>query len=253
MESRVGIGAILVAALWIGGCATPPQAVVYDPWESWNRSVYRFNDAMDRSVLRPVASAYRDTVPQPVRSGVGNFFDNVQDLWSALQHGLQGRGQDAATSALRFGVNTTLGVYGVLDVATAMNLDRQPNDFGRTLGEWGVGEGPYMVLPFFGPSTLRDTAGLAWDRRAQWMTALDHVPTRNATTVLYVAHRRAQFLDAMQMLDEVALDPYAFTRDVYVQRRRSLSTDGGIPPQDDAAWDAEDLAPRVGDGQSTSQ
>lgn len=227
------------AALLLGACASGPNANPRDPLEPLNRGIYSFNDALDRSVVKPVATAYRDVLPRPVRTGVNNFFDNLQDAWSFVNQALQLKGEAAGNSLVRVGVNTVFGLGGVLDVASEMRIPRQTEDFGQTLGYWGIGPGPYVVLPLLGPSTLRDTAVLPVDSAGNTVSQLEHVPTRNSLTGLSLVNRRARLLDATQMLDEVALDPYTFTRDAYLQRRRNLVFDGN-PPEDTAPAGPQD-------------
>lgn len=230
---------LVAAVLLLSACATGPNANPRDPMEPFNRGVYGFNDAVDRAVIKPVASAYRDVLPSPVRTGVSNFFNNLQDLWSFVNNTLQLKGEGAGNSIVRFGVNTVFGLGGLIDIASEMRIERHTEDFGQTLGRWGVGAGPYMVLPFVGPSTVRDTAALPVDMTGNVVSHVDHVPTRNSATVLNLVDRRSQLLDASRMLDEVALDPYAFTRDAYLQRRRNQVYDGN-PPDEDAYVPAND-------------
>lgn len=227
-------GGFVALALVITGCASGPQADPRDPLEPFNRGVYQFNDAVDRAVVKPVAIAYRDVIPSPVRTGVSNFFNNLQDAWSAVNNALQLKGEAAGNSLVRFGVNTVFGWGGLLDIATEMQIERHTRDFGHTLGYWGVGPGPYLVLPLLGPSTLRDTAALPVDTQGNFISGLEHVPTRNSATAMKLLDRRAQLLQASDMLDQVALDPYTFTRDAFLQRRRSAIYDGNPPDEEDA-------------------
>jgi len=233
--------ALVVAALLLSACATGPNANPRDPLEPFNRSMYGLNDAVDRAVIKPVATAYRDVLPSPVRTGVSNFFNNLQDLWSFVNNTLQLKGEGAGNSIVRFGVNTVFGLGGLIDIATEMRIERHTEDFGQTLGRWGVGAGPYVVLPLLGPSTVRDTAALPVDMKGNVVSQVDHVPTRNSATVLNLVDRRSQLLDASQMLDEVALDPYSFTRDAYLQRRRNQVYDGN-PPDEDVSMPANDTS-----------
>ena len=152
------------------GCATGPQANPKDPFEPMNRSISKFNDALDDNVLKPVATGYRDYTPQPVQTGIGNFFRNLSDVFSTLNNGLQLKGRETAESLMRVVVNTTLGIYGIFDVATEIGLQRHPEDFGQTLGYWGVPDGPYLVLPVFGPSTVRDGAVLPLEFSTDYVT-----------------------------------------------------------------------------------
>lgn len=232
---------LVAAALLLTACASGPNANPRDPMEPFNRGVYGFNDAVDRAVIKPVATAYRDVLPSPVRTGVSNFFNNLQDLWSFVNNTLQLKGEGAGNSIVRFGVNTVFGLGGLIDIASEMRIERHPEDFGQTLGRWGVGAGPYVVLPLLGPSTVRDTAALPVDMTGNVVSQVDHVPTRNSATVLNLVDRRSQLLDASQMLDEVALDPYSFTRDAYLQRRRNQVYDGN-PPDEEAYVPANDVA-----------
>ena len=214
-------GAVLGLVMLVG-CATGPQADPRDPFEPFNRGVSTFNDKVDEAVVRPVAVAYRDVVPSPVRTGVHNFFGNLRDAWSSLNALLQGRPKEAAENFMRFNVNTFLGFGGVLDIATEMGIERTPLDVGTTLGRWGVPSGPYLVLPFMGPSSVRDGVGLVIDGRGDWVAQdVDHIPTRNSLYALRITDTRVVLLPATDMLKDIALDPYVFTRDAYLQRRAS--------------------------------
>jgi phospholipid-binding lipoprotein MlaA len=227
-------GGLLLLALAITGCASGPNANPRDPLEPFNRGVYQFNDTLDRAVVKPVATAYRDVLPSPVRTGVTNFFNNLQDAWSFVNNTLQLKGEAAGNSLVRFGVNSVFGLGGVLDIATEMQIERHTKDFGETLGYWGVGSGPYLVLPLLGPSTLRDTAALPIDSQGNLISGVEHVPSRNAATALKMVNLRAQLLQASAMLDQVALDPYTFTRDAFLQSRRSDIYDGNPPDEVDS-------------------
>jgi len=225
------LSVVCVMLLLTTACATGPNANPRDPAEPFNRGVYSFNDAVDRALVKPVATAYRDVFPQPVRTGVTNFFANLQDAWSGVNNALQFKPRETVESFLRFGVNTTFGLVGLLDIATEMRIERHTEDFGQTLGYWGVGTGPYLVLPLLGPSTLRDTAALPVDTQGNLLTNVNDVAARNSAIVLDLVNRRSRLLDASKMLDEVALDPYTFTRDAFLQRRRSLVYDGDPPDE----------------------
>jgi phospholipid-binding lipoprotein MlaA len=233
-ESKLTQCCLLALALLMSGCATGPNANPHDPLEPFNRGVYKFNDAVDRAVVKPVATVYRDVLPSPVRTGVTNFFNNLQDAWSIVNNTLQFKGEAAGNSLVRFGVNTVFGLGGVLDIATEMRIPRHSEDFGQTLGYWGVGSGPYLVLPLLGSSTLRDTAALPVDAQGNLVSAVDDVPTRNALTTVNLLNVRSQLLQASDMLDQVALDPYTFTRDAFLQRRRSAIYDGNPPDEADS-------------------
>ena len=163
MTRRAQILLLALALAGASGCASVPNPDPSDPLEGFNRSVYRFNDAFDRAVAKPVATAYKEVLPNPVRNGVRNFFSNIADLLIGANNLLQGKPEEALTDWMRFAVNTTFGVVGIADWATDMGLDKHNEDFGQTLGRWGVGSGPYVVLPFLGPSDVRDSVGTALD------------------------------------------------------------------------------------------
>lgn len=219
------------AALWacasltlllIQGCATAPGGNPSDPFESLNRSVFSFNDSVDRAVVKPVALAYRDAIPSPVRAGVNNFFGNLQDMWSVVNNALQGKGVEAGDSMGRVMINTVFGLGGLLDMAGEANIPKHTEDFGQTLGVWGVPAGPYLVLPLLGSSTVRDSAALVVDYQGDLVSSVDKVAVRNSLQVTRGVDLRANLLRAGNLLDEAALDKYSFTREVFLQRRRSL-------------------------------
>jgi len=214
-------------------------AIAADPLESFNRSMFTFNDAVDRNVLRPVAGAYEQVTPSFFRKGVSNFFGNLGDAWSTVNSALQLKPKHTVENLMRVLVNSTFGILGVLDVATEVGIERHTEDFGQTLGYWGVGAGPYVVLPVLGPSTLRDTAALAVDFKGDWVALQDDVAFRNSAYVLRGVNQRAKLLRAGNMLEEAALDKYTFVRDAYLQRRQSQVLDGNLPdtPDDDPSND----------------
>jgi phospholipid-binding lipoprotein MlaA len=219
----------LCLAVLVTGCATAPQTSARDPWEGFNRSVYQFNEKVDLVVVKPVAEVYQNITPQPVRTGVKNFFGNLSDVWSTVNSALQLKPAQTVDNLLRVLINSTLGLYGVLDIATEMQLERHTEDFGQTLGHWGVPSGPYLVLPIMGPSTLRDTASLSVDTQGNLVRQLEHVPTRNSLLFTSAVDKRARYLGAGERLDELALDKYIFVRDVYLQKRLSDVWDGDPP------------------------
>mgnify|MGYP000482254939 CR=1 FL=1 len=242
---RWGLYVALAAVAAMGtGCASGPNANPKDPLEPMNRSISRFNDSLDENVLKPVATTYKDATPELLQKGVRNVFNNLSDIWSTVNNGLQLKGRDTAESLMRSVVNTVFGIYGIFDVATEIGLERHPEDFGQTLGAWGVPDGPYVVLPLFGPSTLRDTAGMPVDTSADYVRNLDHIPTRNSTLAVRVVAKRADLLGASGLLSEAAIDKYSFTRDAYLQYRRNQIYDGN-PPDDDTLVDpsAEPVEP----------
>jgi phospholipid-binding lipoprotein MlaA len=229
---RCAAAALALAAL--GGCATTQRP---DPLEKVNRVTYAFNDTVDIYALAPVARAYRDVLPSVVRQGVTNFFNHLRDAWSVPNQLLQGKPDLAVSDFMRFGVNTVFGL-GVLDWATEMGLEAHHEDFGQTLGTWGIGPGAYLVLPLLGPSNLRDTAALPLDGQATTEVLIDNVATRNSATGLRIVNTRADLLKASGMLDDIAFDKYLFVRDAYLQRRRSLVHDGNPPQEPEEADDA---------------
>lgn len=227
------VAAVLAVAVLSTGCATGPNANPKDPLEPMNRSISRFNDSLDENVLKPVATGYKDVTPDLVQKGVRNVFNNLSDIWSTVNNGLQLKGRDTAESLMRSVVNTVFGIYGIFDVATPIGLERHPEDFGQTLGAWGVPDGPYVVLPLFGPSTLRDTAGMPVDTSVDYVRNLDHIPTRNSAMGVRIVDKRAALLDASNLLSEAAIDKYSFTRDAYLQFRRNQVFDGNPPDEED--------------------
>lgn len=239
--------AVLVLVL-AGGCATVPAGSAasnpVDPWEAWNRKVFSFNEAVDEAVLKPVAKAYRAVVPELVRTGVSNFFGNLGDVWSSANHLLQGKVGSGLEMGMRVLSNTFIGLGGVLDPATEMGLTRRSEDFGQTLGVWGLPAGPYVVLPLLGPSSLRDTAALPVDRYAgstSWFI------DTNAYVVatLQLVNVRAELLATTKLLDDVSLDKYSFVRDGYLARRLDQVYDGA-PPLEKFEDDGADPPPKKG-------
>jgi phospholipid-binding lipoprotein MlaA len=223
---------VVGSILCLTGCATGPQTNPADPLEPLNRSVFRFNDTLDENVLKPVATGYRDYAPTLVQTGVRNVFNNFADVSAVLNNGLQLKGRQTASSLMRVVVNTTVGVYGLFDVATAIKLERYPEDFGQTLGYWGVSSGPYLVLPLLGPSTVRDTAGIPVDWQVDPVSNARIASFGPETQILRIVDRRTSFLAAGNMLNEASIDKYAFLRDAYLQRRRSQIFDGNPPDED---------------------
>jgi phospholipid-binding lipoprotein MlaA len=203
-----------------------------DPWESFNRAMFRFNQDLDRDLLLPWTDAYVTLVPEVARIGIGNFFANAQDIWSSANNLMQGKFERSVMMTMRFATNTVLGAFGLIDIATAVGMERWPEDFGQTLGVWGVASGPYLVLPVFGPSTLRDAAGLPLDLAASPYYAVNEAAFRPVTTVLGALNARSQLLSVTQALDAIALDKYSFVRDAFLSRRLRLVYDGD-PPEDD--------------------
>lgn len=228
---RVLLVSVSMLMTLLGGCATTGNP--RDPLEPMNRAIYSFNDGVDQAIFKPVAEAYRAVLPSFVRTGVSNFFANINDISIALNNLLQGKPADAISDVGRIAVNTTAGILGVFDVATELGLEKHNEDFGQTLGHWGVGDGPFLMLPLLGPSNLRDTVGLVADFKLDPITYVDPSRDRNILWGSRSVSQRARLLDASKILDTAALDPYDFLRDAYLQRRRSLVHDGSPPPVKD--------------------
>ena len=203
-----------------------------DPWEDFNRKTFALNEGLDAYLLKPVAQAYDAVAPSPIRVGVSNFFANLGDVWVAANNLLQGKPQTAASDLGRFAINSTIGVFGLIDVASAAGLDKHKEDFGQTLAVWGVGNGPYVVLPLLGPRTLRDSAGFLFDYEADLLSLTVPVSTRNSLSALRLVDIRAELLPAEKVLEQAALDKYSYLRSMYLQRRRSLIYDGKPPRED---------------------
>lgn len=218
------------------GCATGPNANPKDPLEPFNRGVTRFNDVVDDAVLKPVATGYVNVTPELVRKGVSNFFNNLGDVWSFVNNVLQLKGEAAGDSLARVITNTMLGLGGLLDFATPLNIERHREDFGQTLGYWGVPSGPYLVLPILGSSTVRDTVALPADIGiGNAVSYVNNDAVRYGLTGLRLVDTRASLLRAGNLLSEAALDKYSFQRDAYLQARRSMVYDGDPPPDDEPA------------------
>ncbi len=222
MKKSAGWGAAVLALALLQGCASGPNANPSDPLEPFNRTMFNFNDNVDRAIVKPVATVYRDVTPAPVRTGVTNFFGNISDVWSTVNNLLQGKGQASIESLFRVTTNTIWGVGGIFDVASDLKIPKHTEDFGQTMGVWGVGSGPYLVLPLLGPSSARDSVGSLVDYQGDLVSRIDNVPARNSLTTLRLVNARANLLGAGDVLDQAALDKYSFTREIYLQRRRSL-------------------------------
>jgi phospholipid-binding lipoprotein MlaA len=211
---------LLCASFALGGCATAPHSNPQDPLEPLNRATYQFNSVLDKAVLRPVAKGYNAVVPEPGRMMVSNFFSNLDDVVVTVNDLLELKVLRAAQDAGRFVVNSTVGLAGIADVATAVGLEKHNKDFGQTLGYWGVGNGPYLVLPLFGPSSVRDGIGLWADTRTGLLRRVSNVDARNEAWATNLVEKRASLLSTERILEEAAPDRYAFIRDAYLQRRQ---------------------------------
>ncbi|HMO48857.1 MAG TPA: VacJ family lipoprotein [Rubrivivax sp.] len=200
-----------------------------DPWEPFNRAMFKFNQDLDDGMLYPWADAYVTLVPALARTGVHNFFNNFQDLWSAVNNLLQGKLEQSVAMSFRFVWNTVFGWGGLIDMATEFGIERTPEDFGQTLGVWGVPTGNFLMLPLFGPSTVRDAVALPLDIAATPAYAINQGSFRPVTAVVEIVDARAQLLGAGKLLDTIALDKYIFVRDAFLVRRLNLVYDGNPP------------------------
>lgn len=217
-----GIATSILLAATLTGCATQANR---DPLEGFNRGVYKFNDTADKAVLKPIAGAYKAVLPSPIRTGVNNFFTNLATVTSIINNVLQLELGKAMDNTGRLLINSTIGIGGLIDVASMDGVPKHNADFGQTLGRWGVGSGAYLVLPFLGPSTIRDTAGLTVDTLAfDPIQYVDSPRVRNQLRMVKFIDLRSQYLPASDLLDEAALDPYTFMRDAYLQRREQFVT-----------------------------
>jgi len=237
MTITLRTGAALAAVAVLAGCSTMRSPDPRDPWEGLNRATYEFNDGFDRVLLKPVAEGYRFVLPTPARTAVTNFFANLKDPWIALNQLMQGKPRLAIDDLGRFVWNSTFGLLGLIDVASDMGLPKHNEDFGQTLAVWGADFGPYLVLPILGPSSVRDGVGLIPDAYAylpwqipKWADFEHRVTWQWSLTGLDLVQTRANLLDASDILEEAALDRYAFLRNAYFQRRRYLIYDGDPPP-----------------------
>ena len=221
IKRSFGITALVMVVVLAQGCAVGPNVNPADPIEPFNRAVFNFNDGLDQAVLRPVATAYDQVTPSPVKTGVRNFFGNISDVWSVVNNLLQLKIEKSLETFMRVSVNTVYGLGGLVDIGSEMGLSKNEQDFGQTLGVWGVGAGPYVVLPLFGPSSVRDTVGTVVDTSADLVTNTRNVPTRNSLSALRLVDTRAQLLNATRLIDQAALDKYSFTRDLYLRSRAS--------------------------------
>ena len=219
----------LAILLLLTGCATTGEGDPRDPFEGFNRGIYRFNEVVDEAVAKPVATAYRDVVHEEIRNRVRNFFSNIGDVFIGANNMLQGKFFEGFEDWMRFTFNTTFGLLGIHDVASDMGIEKHNEDFGQTFGRWGIGEGPYLILPILGSSTVRDGVGTAIDMYVDPLGELRPINLRNSLIVLRLTGARADLLEASRILEQAALDKYVFQRDAYLQRRRNLVYDGRPP------------------------
>jgi len=237
MTRTLRLGLAAIAAIALAGCTTMRSPDPRDPWEGVNRATFEFNDGLDRAVMKPLAEGYRFVTPEPARAAVTNFFSNLADPWIALNQLMQGKVRLAIDDFARFVWNSTIGLGGLIDVASDMGLPKHNEDFGQTLAVWGVDFGPYFVLPLLGPSSVRDATGTAVGAFAylpwqipKWADFNHRVTWQWSLSGLDIVQARAGLLDASNLLEEAALDRYAFVRNAYFQRRRFLIHDGDPPP-----------------------
>jgi phospholipid-binding lipoprotein MlaA len=235
--------AVLVLALAAG---TVNAQSANDPFEKANRAIFGFNEAVDTAVLKPVAKGYQAAVPELVRTGVTNFFGNFSDGWSAINNALQGKGEAAGTMVMRVAANTLFGIGGIFDVASDLGMERSTEDFGQTLGRWGMPAGPYMVWPLLGPSTARDTLVRPLDLAWSPSLAVNDSGVKWSLSALNLIDTRANLLGASDVVDGLAFDKYTFIRDAYIARRRNLVYDGNAPelPEDKEPADPVPAAPK---------
>jgi phospholipid-binding lipoprotein MlaA len=228
--------------VFLSGCSSK-QSIVReeknpDPWEGVNRKIYVFNDTLDSNIFRPIAKGYQAVVPDPVETGVSNFFGNLNDVRTALNNVLQLKLVDGASDTGRVLVNSTVGIVGIIDVASKMGLQKHNEDFGQTLGHWGIASGPYIMIPFLGPSTVRDGLALPVDFYTSPQTFLtEEVAVRNSLWALKFVNQRAELLSLDVVLEDVAYDKYELLRNAYLSRRDFLVSDGESQKQQDEMID----------------
>ncbi|MDN2699650.1 VacJ family lipoprotein [Janthinobacterium sp. SUN073] len=228
--SLARIGLALAIAASVSACATGTNP--RDPLEGYNRAMFKFNDTVDQVALKPVATAYKTVTPSFVQTGVGNFFGNLSDVWSAVNNLLQGKGEAGLQDVVRVSMNSTFGIFGLIDIASQAGIPKHNEDFGQTLGWYGIQPGPYVMLPLLGPSTVRDTVALPLDITGDPWRYKDPVSVRNIGTVTRVVDKRAALLDATNLMEAAALDRYEFIRDGFLQARESKVFDGDTDRRD---------------------
>jgi len=224
--SRIGLALAIAATL--SACASTTANNPADPFEGYNRAMFKFNDTVDTYALKPAATAYKTVLPSFVQTGVGNFFGNLSDAWSAVNNLLQGKGEKGLQDIARVGLNTTFGIFGLIDFASPAGIPKHNEDFGQTLGWYGVQSGPYLMLPLLGPSTVRDTVALPADIAGDPWRYKEPVSVRNIGTATRVVDKRASLLDATNLMEAAALDRYEFIRDGFLQARESKVFDGDL-------------------------
>lgn len=229
------MGIIAATLLVTAGCATTQQheSEVNDPLEGYNRVMYSFNDTVDSAIIKPAAQGYDFIMPAPVSKGVSNFFSNLDDISVVINDVLQFKFMQAFHDTSRLTINTTVGILGLMDIASDFGYKKHNEDFGQTLGAWGLGTGPYIVLPLLGPSDMRDTVGLVGDYYTNPVTYVKGPAARNPFVITNIIDTRARILSAEKIVDEAAFDEYTFVREAYLQRRQNLVHDGNPPEEFD--------------------
>ncbi len=233
MNARLALTLALAASLALSSCATTPASSRVDPLEPVNRAMFAVHEPIDREVIRPAIRAYLENVPRPIRAPVSNFFNNIEDFFSGVNGLLQGKPEKAGHDFGRVIINSSFGLGGLLDFATEANIPRGEEDFGQTFGHWGIAQGPYLFIPLFGPTTVRD--GTGFGIRA-YLSPIIYINSWEARTALFglgYVDARAQALEAQSLVERAALDPYTFIRRSYLQRREYLTYDGQPPRKDD--------------------
>jgi len=223
---------ILVGVMTLSGCASFRTAAPGDPIEPINRGIYSFNNTFDHYLFKPIAKGYEAIVPTLVKTGVSNVFQNMSDAQSLVSDALQLKGAKFGDDLGRVMLNTTFGIGGIFDLATPLGVERGNEDIGQTLGYWGIGAGPYLVIPFLGPSSLRDAVGRFGDSKVNPLSYVSSVPVRNSLTGLGVVDARVGLFPAEDLLNQASLDKYTFLRSAYLQRRQSLVLDGKRPKEE---------------------
>ena len=227
----VRVAAAVVILIGLSGCATTANNPK-DPFEGFNRAMFSVNEGID-VVVKPVAQGYDKVTPDPVKAGIGNFFGNIADVWIAINNFLQGKPVDGFSDVGRVLVNSTIGIAGLIDVASEFGLEKHAEDFGQTLGTWGVDGGPYLFWPIIGPRNVRDTFGFVVDASADPVMHLEDVSARNVLAGVRFIDLRASLLPADKVVEQAAFDKYNYIRDAYFQNRRSAIHDGNPPPLED--------------------
>ncbi|RLT99324.1 VacJ family lipoprotein [Ketobacter sp.] len=251
VQVRAWLLAIVMTTIGLAGpvVAEEDEAHPRDPWEGFNRAVFSFNDTLDFYLLKPVAKGYDKAMPDPLQDGVSNFFNNIGEIKTIFNDLLQLKFKQAGLDSTRFLVNSTVGIFGFIDIGSRIGLEQHDEDFGQTLGYWGVSSGPYLVLPFLGPNTLRDSTGLIPDYYISPYNDIDHDLTRYSIRAMEIIDLRAGLLEAESL---VAGDRYSFFRNAYLQRRDFLVNDGQMADDfledDDLFEDFDDEADFEEDG-----